>query len=80
MKSSRVLPTVLALIIAALLLLPFLAAAETTKEFRKEVAARPGAVVVLENLAGRVAVEGTKGGRSRSWRPSTARARPSSRS
>jgi len=62
MKSSRVLPTLLALIIAALLLLPFLAAAETTKEFRKEVTARPGAVVVLENLAGRVAVEGTKGG------------------
>jgi hypothetical protein len=63
MKMSRAVRTVLVLIAALLLLLPFIAAAEpVTKEFRKELAAQPGVVVVLENLAGKVTVEGAKGG------------------
>jgi hypothetical protein len=62
-KRSRIGPIVLALLGAALLLIPFFAAAEpATKEFRKEVAAKPGLVVVLENLAGAVTVDGTTGG------------------
>lgn len=62
-KRSRIGPIVLALLGAALLLLPFFAAAApATKEFRKETGARPGLVVVLENLAGAVTVEGTKEG------------------
>ena len=63
MKPSRITRTVLVLLTAALLLLPFFAAAApVTKEFRKDVAPKPGAVVVLENLAGKVTVEGTKDG------------------
>jgi hypothetical protein len=63
MKSTRVARTLLVLVAALLLLLPFFAAAEpATKEFRKEVTATPGLVVVLENLAGKVTVEGVKAG------------------
>jgi hypothetical protein len=59
MKPSRITRTLLVLLAATLLLLPFFAAAEpVTKEFRKEVAPKPGALVVLENLAGKVTVEG----------------------
>lgn len=62
-KKSRIGPLLLALLGAALLILPFFAAAApVTKEFRREVAANPGAVVVLENLAGKVTVEGKKDG------------------
>jgi len=62
-RRSRIGPIVLALLGAALLLLPFFAAAApVTKEFRKEMTARPGLVVVLENLAGAVTLEGTKEG------------------
>jgi len=63
MKPSRITRTVLVLLAATLLLLPFFAAAApVTKEFRKEVASKPGALVVLENLAGKVTVEGKKEG------------------
>ncbi len=62
-KRSRIGPIVLALLGAALLILPFFAAAApVTREFRKEIAARPGLTVVLENLAGVVTLEGTAGG------------------
>jgi hypothetical protein len=63
MKPSRITRTVLFLLAATLLLLPFFAAAApVTKEFRKDVIPKPGALVVLENLAGKVTVEGKKEG------------------
>ena len=63
MKPSRITRTVLFLLAATLLLLPFFAAAApVTKEFRKDVVPKPGALVVLENLAGKVTVEGKKEG------------------
>jgi hypothetical protein len=63
MKTTPLIRTLLVLLAAAVLLLPFLAAAETaTKEIRKEWPARPGLVVQLENLAGKVTLEGTAGG------------------
>ncbi len=63
MKESRIRPILLALLVAALLLIPlFAAAAPATKEFRKEIAARPGQTVSIENLAGKVLVEGKKDG------------------
>jgi hypothetical protein len=63
LKRSRIGPIVLALLGLALLLLPFFAAAApATKEFRKEIPSKPGLVVVLENLAGRVTVEGKTDG------------------
>ncbi|HUM01174.1 MAG TPA: DUF4097 family beta strand repeat-containing protein [Thermoanaerobaculia bacterium] len=63
MKPSRSTRILLVLLAATLLLLPFFAAAEpVTREFRKEVAPRPDALVVLENLAGTVTVEGKKEG------------------
>jgi hypothetical protein len=62
MKMTRLARALLLLLFAALLLLPFLAAAApATKEIRKEWAARPGLVVGLENLAGSVVLEGTAG-------------------
>ncbi|HQR45771.1 MAG TPA: DUF4097 family beta strand repeat-containing protein [Thermoanaerobaculia bacterium] len=62
-KTSRIGPLLLALLGAMLLILPFFAAAApVTKEFRKEVAPKPGAILVLENLAGKVTVEGKKDG------------------
>ena len=63
MKTTPLTRTLLLLLAAAILLLPFLAAAEpATKEIRKEWPARPGLVVHLENLAGKVTLEGTAGG------------------
>ncbi len=63
MKESRIRPILLALLVATLLIIPLIAAAApATKEFRKEVAARPGQTVALENLAGKVLVEGKKDG------------------
>ncbi len=63
MRSSRTVRTILVFLAAALLLLPFLAAADpVSKEFRKEIPVKPGAVVTLENLAGKVTVEGTREG------------------
>ncbi len=63
MKTTPLTRTLLILLAAAILLLPFLAAAEpATKEIRKEWPARAGLVVQLENLAGKVTLEGTAGG------------------
>jgi len=63
MKNSRIRSILLALLGAALLIIPFFAAAApATKEFRKEIAARPGQSVSLENLAGKVLFEGKKDG------------------
>ncbi len=63
MMNSRIRPILMALILALLLIIPFFAAAApVTKEFRKEVPARPGQSVTLENLAGKVLVEGKKDG------------------
>ncbi|MFI5181989.1 MAG: DUF4097 family beta strand repeat-containing protein [Thermoanaerobaculia bacterium] len=63
MKNSRIRPILLALIVAALLIIPFFAAAApATKEFRKEIPARSGQTLTLENLAGKVLVEGKKDG------------------
>lgn len=63
MKESRIRPILLALLVAALLIIPLIAAAApATKEFRKEIAARPGQTVTLENLAGRTLVEGKTDG------------------
>jgi len=63
MKTTPLTRTLLLLAAAAILLLPFLAAAEpATKEIRKEWPARDGLVVQLENLAGKVTLEGTAGG------------------
>jgi DUF4097 and DUF4098 domain-containing protein YvlB len=63
MKKSRIRPILLALLFTALLLIPFFAAAApVTKEFRKEIPVKAGQTVSLENLAGKVLVEGKKDG------------------
>ena len=74
MKTTPLTRTLLILLAAAILLLPFLAAAEpATKEIRKEWPARAGLVVQLENLAGKVTLEGNGGGRCRARRDAPCR-------
>ena len=63
MKESRIRPILLALLVAALLIIPLIAAAApATKEFRKEIAARPGQTVNLDTGSGDILIDvpGTK--------------------